>query len=76
MSDASMALDELAPTIRLAFNGLGKGSVTPQVVRFYDAFNKMTAQSPGTTRCQAGCTIVAITMSWFLQLRFLQLQRQ
>jgi Fe-S-cluster containining protein len=56
MKDASIVLDELAPTIRLAFNGLGKGSVTPQVVRFYGAFDKMTAQSPCSTSCQAGCT--------------------
>ncbi|MFC5511146.1 YkgJ family cysteine cluster protein [Massilia jejuensis] len=54
--DASSLLNELEPTVRVAFNGLGRGPVTPQVVRFFRAFDEMTALSPGATSCQAGCT--------------------
>jgi Fe-S-cluster containining protein len=54
--DASAVMSELEPTVRVAFNGLGKGPVTPQLVQFFRAFDTMTALSPGATSCQAGCT--------------------
>ncbi|MFJ1470134.1 YkgJ family cysteine cluster protein [Massilia orientalis] len=56
MRDVSKAFGDIEPIVRSAFNGLGKGPVTPQVVRFYSAFDKMTARSPTVISCQAGCT--------------------
>jgi hypothetical protein len=56
MRDVSRAFGDIEPIARSAFNGLGKGLVTPQVVRFYSAFDQIAARSPALISCQAGCT--------------------
>lgn len=56
MEDIQAAFEKLQPIMRSAFNGLGKGPVTPQIVRFYNAFDKLTAQSSTPISCKAGCT--------------------
>lgn len=56
MADVTAVLEELQPMMQSALNGLGKGPVTPQVVRFYEAFDKMSDQSPVPISCKPGCT--------------------
>ena len=56
MSDVSAMLNDIQPAVHTAFNGLGKGAVTPQVVRFYKTFDRITTQSSLTISCQPGCS--------------------
>lgn len=37
------------------FEGLGKGLVTPQIVRFYDSFDNSISQTTGIVSCKLGC---------------------
>lgn len=56
ISDVEAVFGTLQPMMQSALIGLGKGPVTPQVMRFYDAFDKMVAQSTVPISCKPGCT--------------------
>lgn len=56
MSDVERLFTKLQPSIRSVFDGLGNGSVTPQIVKFYSAFDMATASSKVAISCKPGCT--------------------
>ena len=56
MGDVSRMFGQLQPSMRSTFDGLGKGAVTPQIVRFYKAFDKVTDGLKNPISCKPGCS--------------------
>lgn len=56
MNDVTLMFEQLQPFAQAAFNGLGKGRVSPQIVKFYDGFDQATARSHNPISCKTGCT--------------------
>jgi Fe-S-cluster containining protein len=56
MEEIESTLQQLEPVMHQAYDGLGKGPVTPQVVKFYKRFDELTSASKLPISCKAGCS--------------------
>ncbi|WP_171984955.1 YkgJ family cysteine cluster protein [Janthinobacterium sp. LM6] len=56
MGDVIKVFGEIEPSLPAVFNGLGKGPVTQQTMRFYTAFEDMITRSNSPISCKSGCT--------------------
>jgi Fe-S-cluster containining protein len=55
-ADVEKTYGQLQPMISTTLVGLGKGSATPQIMKFYGAFDELSAQSKGSVNCKPGCS--------------------